>query len=74
MAVYKSKDLNKNKKSTDGRYASPPKIGKTPKYKTDGRYALPIKKTTDGRYTRPKKVNMGQRIDVKKSRRKKFKK
>jgi len=74
MAVYKSTDLNKNKKSTDGRYASPPKIGKTPKYKTDGRYASPIKKTTDGRYARPKKVNMGQRIDVKKSRRKKFKK
>ncbi len=117
MAVYKATDKNINKKTTDGRYASPTKksppqvqkykYGKNYKKSTDGRYASPIKKTTDGRYNRPKKlkndinklprglrmdtttgigttiiknkpknkvINMGQRIDTKKSRPKKFKK
>tara|TARA_R100000908_G_scaffold24804_3_gene10896 strand:+ start:1597 stop:1935 length:339 start_codon:yes stop_codon:yes gene_type:complete len=112
MAVYKATDKNINKKTTDGRYASPikkspPKVqkykhGKNYKKSTDGRYASPIKKTTDGRYASPTKkirkndINrlprglrmdtttgigttiikpkMGQRIDTKKSRPKKFKK
>ena len=72
MAVYKSKDLNKNKKSTDGRYASPPKIGKTPKYKTDGRYALPIKKLQMEDILDQKKLiwvkeQMLKKVDVKNS-------
>jgi hypothetical protein len=62
MTVYKSTD--KNKKTTDGRYASPikkspPKIqkykyGKEYKKSTDGRYASTAEKTTDGRYARPR--------------------
>ncbi|MGB2328028.1 MAG: hypothetical protein ACPH3L_09595 [Flavobacteriaceae bacterium] len=71
------------KKTTDGRYASPTK--KT----TDGRYASPTKKfkndinklprglrmdTTTGIGTTIIKPKMGQRIDTKKSRPKKFKK
>ena len=118
MTVYKATDKNRNKKTTDGRYASPtkkspPKVqkykyGKNYKKSTDGRYASPTKKTTDGRYASPTKkikndinklprglrmdtttgigttitknkptnkvINMGQRIDTKKSRPKKFKK
>ena len=106
MTVYKATDKNRNKKTTDGRYASPtkkspPKVqkykyGKNYKKSTDGRYASPTKKfkndinklprglrmdTTTGIGTtitknKPtnKVINMGQRIDTKKSRPKKFKK
>ena len=78
-----SKRSYKNKPVTDGRYASPTK--KT----TDGRYASPTKKfkndinklprglrmdTTTGIGTTIIKPKMGQRIDTKKSRPKKFKK
>ena len=79
-----SKRSYKNKPTTDGRYASPAK--KT----TDGRYASPTKKirkndinrlprglrmdTTTGIGTTIVKPKMGQRIDTKKSRPKKFKK
>ncbi len=65
MIVYKATDKNRNKKTTDGRYASPtkkspPKVqkykyGKNYKKSTDGRYASPTKKTTDGRYASPTK-------------------
>ena len=65
MTVYKATDKNRNKKTTDGRYASPtkkspPKVqkykyGKNYKKSTDGRYASPTKKTTDGRYVSPTK-------------------